>query len=67
MLKELKRLRKERNLTTRQMGYLLGVSGSYYSQIENEKRNLSYRNALRIARIFRLKPDLIFYDDIKER
>lgn len=58
----LKNLRKENNLTIYQMAYKLGISPSYYSQIENKKRRLYYEVAIKISAIFNKKPDDIFLD-----
>ena len=56
----LKRLRKENNFTIYEMASKLGISSSYYSQIENKKRKLYYDFAIKIAAIFSKKPDDIF-------
>lgn len=56
----LKKLRKENNLTIYQMAFKLGISPSYYSQIENKRRRLYYEYAIKIASIFNKKPDDIF-------
>lgn len=56
----LKKLRKDNNLTIYQMASTLGISPSYYSQIENKKRRLYYEYAIKIAAIFNKKPDDIF-------
>ena len=60
-MEKLKQLRKLHNLTIKQMANLLGISFTYYWQIENGQRNLYYHLAIKIARIFNLKPDDIFY------
>ena len=39
------------------------ISKTFYWQIENNKRRLSYDMAIRIASIFNLKPDSLFFDD----
>ncbi len=59
---KLKQERKKRNLSCKEMGRLLHISASYYSQIENNKRRLFYNLAVSIAKIFDLKPDDLFYD-----
>ena len=41
----------------------LNISKSFYWQIENKKRRLSYETAIKIANIFNTKPDSLFYDD----
>jgi len=55
----------KRNLTHQKMGDKLGISKAFYWQLENKKRTLSYRMALKIAAIFNYKPDEIFYHDYK--
>lgn len=61
----LKKLRKENNFTIYEMANKLGISSSYYSQIENKKRRLYYDFAIKIAAIFNKKPDDIFLWDVK--
>lgn len=56
----LKKIRKESNLTIYQMAAMLGISPSYYSQIENKKRRLYYEQAIKIAMIFNKYPDELF-------
>jgi len=60
-MEKLKKLRGEKGYTCGQMADMLGISKTYYWQIENKKRNLSYRLAIQIAKIFNLRPDDIFY------
>ena len=55
--------RKKRNLSCEDMGRILGISTAYYWQIENKKRRLFYDDAIRIAHIFCLKPDDLFYEN----
>ncbi len=55
--------RKKRDLSCEDMGKILGISTTYYWQIENNKRRLFYNDAIRIARIFHLKPDDLFYEN----
>ena len=59
--KKLKLLREKYNYTVRDMATMLNISISYYCLIENKKRNLYYDLAVKIANIFNLKPDDIFY------
>lgn len=63
---KLKQLRHKKGYTTRDMAEMIGISKAFYCQIENNKRNLSYRMAVKIADVFKMKPDAIFYDDFKE-
>ncbi len=60
MLK-LKELRKANSYTIYDMARMLEISPSYYSQLENNKRRLFYDMAIRIAIIFNMRPDDIFY------
>ena len=60
-MNKLKELRKLHKLTIKQMASKLNMSPTYYWQIENNKRNLYYKTAVDIARVFNLKPDDIFY------
>ena len=54
--------RKRRNLSYEDMSKMLGLSKSYYWQIANKKRRLFYDLAVKIAEIFQLKPDDLFYE-----
>lgn len=49
------------------MAKRLNISKVFYHQLETGQRRLSYEMAFKIASIFNLKPDDIFYDDYKER
>lgn len=62
-MKKLKELRKKQNLTIAQMAKKVGLSPTYYWQIENKERRLYYKIAIKIANAFKLKPDDIFYDE----
>lgn len=44
-------------------GKKLGISPAYYSQIENKRRRLYYFLAVKMADIFKMTPDELFYDD----
>ena len=56
----LKKYRREANLTQLQMAKKLGISESYYCQLENGTRRLSLDNALKIANILKKTPNEIF-------
>lgn len=62
-IKYLKELREKANLSYDDMAKILGISKSYYWQIEHRNRRLSYDMAKKIASIFNLKPDDIFFED----
>lgn len=64
-LLKLKNLRELNNLSNKKMADKLGISKTFYWQIENGKRNLSYEMAIRISKVLKSKPDKIFYDDFK--
>lgn len=64
-MKRLYEYRIKNNLTYQQMANILGISKTYYWQIENEKRGLSYKMSLKIAEVFKLKPDDLFYEHFK--
>ena len=59
---KLKKIRKENGYTIYKMAEILGITPSFYSQIENKKRRLFYDTACLIADIFNMKPDQIFYE-----
>lgn len=60
-MNKLKELRIKNNLTIEKMAKLVGISYTYYWQIENKKRNLYYSLAIKISKVFNLKPDDIFF------
>lgn len=66
MSSKLKELRKAKKITSKKMAEELGISTPFYSQIENRQRRMSYDMAVRIASIFKTKPDKIFYDEYVE-
>lgn len=60
---KLENKRIEYGLTYQQMADKIGVCKSYYWQLEHNNRRLYYDMAKKIAAIFNLKPDDLFYDD----
>ncbi len=58
----LKSIMKEKKYTYEYIANALGCSKPFVWQIINNKRRLSYKNALLIARAFNMKPDELFYD-----
>ena len=66
-MNKLQQYRIKNNYSCQDMANKLGISKSFYWQIENNKRRLSYETALKIAEIFKTKPDIIFYDDYKKK
>ncbi len=65
-MNELKEIRKKRKYTCEYMANHLKISKPFYWQIENGKRRLSYKMAVKIAKVFNLKPDDIFYKDFND-
>lgn len=61
IMEKLKKLRIKKRISIKQMAEYLNISYAYYWQIENNKRQLYYSLAIKIAKIFDLKPDQIFY------
>lgn len=63
---KLRTLRKQYHYTSKEMGQKLGISKPFYCKLENQTRRLSYEMAIKIATIFHIKPDAIFYEDHPE-
>jgi len=66
MLDKLKDLRMKVGFSDSDMAKMLGISKTFYWQIENSKRKLKYPMAIKIAEIFGLKPDDLFYNDFNK-
>lgn len=62
-MNKLQQYRIKHHYSCQFMADKLNISKSFYWQIENTKRRLSYELALKIAKIFKTKPDNLFYDD----
>ena len=65
MFKRLVIIRKQHNLSCEDIANILNISSTYYWQLEHGKRRLFYKQAIEIAKIFNLRPDDIFFDDLK--
>lgn len=63
MYNKLKEVRKNKKMTAREVAEKVGISKPFYCQIENCKRRLSYDTAVKIANVFGVTPDHLFYDD----
>ncbi len=61
------KIRRKYKFTCTYMAEKLNISKPFYWQIENKKRRLSYEMAIKIANVFGLKPDDIFYKDFKKQ
>ncbi len=66
-MKTLKDYRIKSNLSYKDMADLLGISKTFYWQIENNKRRLSYERAIEISKMFKTTPDNLFYEDTKKQ
>ena len=63
MYNKLKMMRIKNKLTAREVAERVGISKPFYCQLENCKRRLSYDTAIKIASVFNVKPDYLFYDE----
>ena len=61
-MNKLESRRNEYNYSCDKMANMLGISKTYYWQIEKEKRRLTYDMAVKIANIFNTTPDDLFYE-----
>jgi len=66
-MEKLKIMRKSKGLSSADMAGKLGLSRTYYWQIEKGTRGLSYNIAYKISEVFGTKPDDIFYDEFKNK
>lgn len=62
-MKTLKELRIKKNISIIEISKMVGISPTYYWQIENKTRRLYYSLAVKIAKVFNKKPDDIFYNE----
>lgn len=63
---KLKEIREGNHLSHETMSKMLNISKTFYWQIENGKRGLTYEMAKKIANVFKLKPDDLFYNEESE-
>lgn len=66
-MSKLAELRKENNFSCQYMADQLKISKPFYWQLEHKQRKLSYEMAFKIAKIFDLKPDDIFYEEFEKK
>lgn len=62
MRKKLIELREKNSMTQEEIASMVGISRSFYGHIENSKRNPSYGLAKKIASIFDLSVEDVFFD-----
>ncbi len=60
-LEKLIELRNKKGYSQQQMAHKLGISQTHYCLLEIGQKKLYYDTAKKIAKIFKLKPDDIFY------
>lgn len=63
MYNKLKEVRIKNKMTAKEVAEKVGISKPFYCQLENCKRRLSYETALKIAKVFKVKPDFLFYEE----
>jgi len=66
-VKYLKEIRIQNGYSMQEMANILKISKTFYWQIETKNRRLSYDMAVRIADIFKMKPDDIFLREWKNK
>ncbi len=59
---KLREIREQYGMNYSDMAKKLEISKCFYWQIEHKKRRLYYDMAKKIAKIFELKPDDLFYE-----
>lgn len=64
---ELVKRRKENGFSCKDMADKLHISKTFYWQIENCKRRLSYDMAVKIATILGTTPDILFLNEYKNK
>ena len=63
-MNKLKSHRIKKNYSCQMMANMLKISKTYYWQLEQNKRRITYDMAIKIAKIFNLKPDDLFYEEM---
>ena len=66
-MKKLRELRLKNKFTNQFMADELGISKPFYCQIEHGQKRLSYNIAVKISKIFNLKPDDLFYEKFNNK
>ncbi len=57
-------MRKEKGMNLEDVANRLHVSKAYISMIETGKRSLDYEMAIQMAKIFDIRPDELFFEDV---
>lgn len=63
---KLESIRKQKGISQDEIAKYLGVSKPFYSQLENRKKRLSYKNAFLISKYLGMKPDDIFLEETRK-
>ena len=66
-MERLKECRINNHYSFTYMAKELSISKTYYWQLEHNQRRISYEMAVKIAAIFKKKPDEIFYDEFRKK
>ncbi|MCL2610546.1 MAG: helix-turn-helix domain-containing protein [Defluviitaleaceae bacterium] len=61
--KTLEKYRKMHNLSTAELGRLMGVSQTFVSQMERGIRHVSLKSLVRMSEVFDVSIDKLIYDD----
>ena len=62
----LKRIRKDMNITQEEMAKHIGISQSYIADIERNRKNISLAVILKIAKGLKISINKLINDDIKQ-
>ncbi len=63
MMHVLKQHRLDKGYSCEMMARKLCISKTYYWQIEQGKRRITYELAMKMAEVFNTTPDTLFYED----
>ena len=66
-MSKLAEIRKQHKFSNQYMANELKISKPFYWQLEHQQRRLSYDMAFKIAKIFDLRPDDIFYEEFEKK
>lgn len=67
MMYVLKQHRLNKGYSCEMMARKLGISKTYYWQIEQGKRRITYELAVKMAEVFNTTPDTLLYEDTVTR
>lgn len=62
----IKRIRKDMNITQEEMAKRIGISQSYIAHIERNRKNISLAVILKIAKGLKISVNKLINDDIKQ-